>query len=280
MTIMSWPSSQMYDPGVIPSSQRPLAATTNPQRKRRSRREIDRLILDAALTLFASKGFSGTTMREIADRAGVYEPMVYRRFHCKEDLFQAAVLVPFDQVVATFLRVEQAPEARDPGLLRSLLEELYRLFADHRELGIALVAGCGTSDTGREPNSAIVGHELEQLVETLVPFAQAQLPASGERDPASVVAVTMGLALGVALLEPFFTTSRGGLSRDGLLDEMKRLRFAPDRAGAADGSDQTSGSSDVAGQLLREIAGARRRAGQAKAELKELRGSGRNETGA
>lgn len=46
-------------------------------------------ILDVAEPLFAVKGYRGTTMREIADAAGIQEPGLYNHFKGKEKLFQA-----------------------------------------------------------------------------------------------------------------------------------------------------------------------------------------------
>jgi len=45
-------------------------------------------IMEAAFTLFAEKGFDGTTTRSIADRAGVNEVTVFRTFGSKMDLLR------------------------------------------------------------------------------------------------------------------------------------------------------------------------------------------------
>jgi AcrR family transcriptional regulator len=50
-------------------------------------------ILDAALELFASKGFFGTSLRDIARAVGVRESALYHHFPSKEALFEA-VLMP------------------------------------------------------------------------------------------------------------------------------------------------------------------------------------------
>ena len=44
-------------------------------------------ILDAALDVFAERGYDGGSMREIASRVGVSEPALYRHFPGKEALF-------------------------------------------------------------------------------------------------------------------------------------------------------------------------------------------------
>ena len=46
-------------------------------------------ILDAAIELFASRGFRGTTTREIAAAVGVTEPVLYQHFQTKRALYDA-----------------------------------------------------------------------------------------------------------------------------------------------------------------------------------------------
>jgi AcrR family transcriptional regulator len=63
----------------------PAAGTTT---KSDQRREV---VLQAAVSCFAHKGFYGTTTHEIAERAGISQPYVYRLFADKQVLFTDAV---------------------------------------------------------------------------------------------------------------------------------------------------------------------------------------------
>ncbi|WP_334427388.1 MULTISPECIES: TetR/AcrR family transcriptional regulator [unclassified Levilactobacillus] len=51
-------------------------------------------VLAASLDLFAQQGFANTTTKQIAEKAGVAEGTVYRRYKTKDELL-AAVLAPF-----------------------------------------------------------------------------------------------------------------------------------------------------------------------------------------
>lgn len=48
-------------------------------------------LINAAMRLFSSKGFDGTTTREIAQAAGINEALIFRHFRTKEELYWAVV---------------------------------------------------------------------------------------------------------------------------------------------------------------------------------------------
>lgn len=63
-----------------------------------------KLVLAASLELFAEQGFANTTTKEIANRAGVAEGTVYKRYKTKDALL-AAVLAPYvTEVVPAFVQ--------------------------------------------------------------------------------------------------------------------------------------------------------------------------------
>ena len=48
-----------------------------------------KLILDASLRLFSQKGFARTSVRDIAQAAGITDAAIYYHFASKRDLFEA-----------------------------------------------------------------------------------------------------------------------------------------------------------------------------------------------
>ncbi len=48
-------------------------------------------ILDAAEDLFAAKGYSATSLGDVADRVGIRSPSLYNHFRNKEALYQAVL---------------------------------------------------------------------------------------------------------------------------------------------------------------------------------------------
>jgi AcrR family transcriptional regulator len=83
------------------------------------RRKADRPaeIVEAALAVFAEKGFAAAKLDEIAARAGVSKGAVYLYFETKEDIFRAVV----DQALAPNITAVKAMIAAHPGPLADLL---------------------------------------------------------------------------------------------------------------------------------------------------------------
>jgi AcrR family transcriptional regulator len=71
-------------------------------RRQQNRLNRERAILDAALTVFAAQGYSGTTMDSVAAEAGVTKPTLYSYFPSKESLFQAMMLGKRDLMLDVF----------------------------------------------------------------------------------------------------------------------------------------------------------------------------------
>jgi len=75
-------------------------------------------ILDAALQVFAIKGYECGTMRQIATELGVTEPALYRHYAGKEALFADLIAVAGNDVVE---RATAMIDAIDPARLRETL---------------------------------------------------------------------------------------------------------------------------------------------------------------
>jgi len=76
----------------LPESPRDLAvrgARPTGRQRRMSAAERRRHLIAAALRLFATRGFSGTTTRAIAEAGGVSEAIIFRHFSGKEALYEA-----------------------------------------------------------------------------------------------------------------------------------------------------------------------------------------------
>lgn len=71
----------------------------NNGRKRRNAAEVRHDILAAAQEVFAEKGYAAASTREIAKRAQVAGPLIFRHYENKAKLFAAAVFEPIEQML-------------------------------------------------------------------------------------------------------------------------------------------------------------------------------------
>jgi AcrR family transcriptional regulator len=77
------------DDNVVPLAAARTAAAT--ARVRMSGKERREQLLDIGRTVFADRGFDGTSVEEIAEKAGVSKPVVYEHFGGKEGLYAVVV---------------------------------------------------------------------------------------------------------------------------------------------------------------------------------------------
>jgi AcrR family transcriptional regulator len=109
----------------------PLKAPTDREspasRVRMSGKERREQLLDVGRALFAEKGFDGTSVEEIADKAGVSKPVVYEHFGGKEGLYAVVV----DREVRRLLDlITAALQGNQP---RELLEQAAGALLDYVE---------------------------------------------------------------------------------------------------------------------------------------------------
>ncbi len=115
--------------------------SATPPSARRPRGEPRRLLLEAARELFGRQDYRSTTTRDIADRAGVVEQLVYRTFGSKAALFREALVTPFVDVVQNFHQswTTLPGDADQEEVAKQLNGALYDLFVANRGLLITLL---------------------------------------------------------------------------------------------------------------------------------------------
>ena len=97
--------------------------------ERKSKEERREEVLDAALAVFAEKGLHGASTEEIARRAGISQPYVFRLFGTKKELYVAGVARCFRQTLERFQRAaegkrgEEALEAMGKAYVEELLPD-------------------------------------------------------------------------------------------------------------------------------------------------------------
>jgi AcrR family transcriptional regulator len=81
--------------------------------ERKSKEERREEILDAAVSVFAERGYSGASTEEIARRAGISQPYVFRLFGTKKELFLAVNARCFRQTLEIFQRAAEGTRGEE-----------------------------------------------------------------------------------------------------------------------------------------------------------------------
>src|SRR5436190_4602665 len=75
--------------------------------ERKTKDERREAVLEAAREVFAQHGLSGASTEEIAAKAGISQPYVFRLFGTKKELFKAVVARCFRETLETFQRAAE-----------------------------------------------------------------------------------------------------------------------------------------------------------------------------
>lgn len=82
-------------------------------------------VLDSALTLFAERGYHGTSLKQVAERLNIRTPSLYNHMDSKSSLLREIVLGTLDRVVADFDRV--IADVEDPVERLRMATDVYAL---------------------------------------------------------------------------------------------------------------------------------------------------------
>jgi AcrR family transcriptional regulator len=190
---------------------------------RRKRGEPRRLLLEAARDLFSSQGYSGTSTREIAERAGVSETLMFRYFGSKVGLFREALVAPFVEFVEDFNAKWQSgsnAELDEEELSRLFIGDLFDLFRKNR--GLVVMLWAADAQSGSELAEAGVFDEISDELRILVEIGTAesvrrQGRALGRQD--LVTRSTLAMIAGMAVFGESFYGKRPPARKD-IVEEL------------------------------------------------------------
>lgn len=202
--------SDSHDDGPRPAPRRPGRPRALPLAEQR------RLVIEAALRVFATDGYSGATIERVAREAGTARSSVYELFQGKEDLFVAVVEDAAERVVGHlsegFRRAEDMP-LRD--FARHSFAVVFEMVERDREAVTVLL---NAERGGIAPPMASVAETRRRVLDEINRYTGAARWSDYgiEVGPASVMLSLMyfGMAEVVALR----AVEEPGWDRDALID--------------------------------------------------------------
>jgi len=197
-------------------------APTTPLRK--GERTAER-ILEAAETLFAERGYAGTTLRDVAAKVGLRNPSLYNHFPSKESLYAAVLergISPMLEALSAFAEAEQQDST---AVIRRMLELLAQRPNLAQLIQHEILAG---------------GERMNPLLREWIEPVFAQARRAIERNPAAsrwrpdqiplLVLALYHVVVGYFTIAPLYKTLNG----EDLLSEQaleKQVRFCGDLVG-------------------------------------------------
>lgn len=85
----------------------------------------EKIILDAALDLFTTRGFQATRMEDIAKKAGISKGLTYFYYKNKEDLFMAMTKKAFDQLKECFRDIYRSKSKSGLQMIQELIIQIH-----------------------------------------------------------------------------------------------------------------------------------------------------------
>ena len=205
-----------------------MAIETDSTRRRPRRRpgEVRELLVGAAREAFVDAGYQGASLRQIALKAGTTQAVLYRYFPSKSQLFEEAVLRPFEDFVAHLVddwRKTSVSVLSTADLIAGFTRSLYDFTVRHRGLIMALLA----ADAHSEDPMTETKTSFAQTIHAVVGRALDDAANRGWADIDVEVAApaTMAMIISTALLDDWLFPHTERPNRERILNEMIRYEI-------------------------------------------------------
>jgi len=139
---------------MVTSSDEDIISLSSESRTRLSAAQRRGLIEDAAARLFAQRGYTATTVEDIAAAAGVSKPMLYRHFESKKELHMKLLEHRRDELAAAPLDSLLQAKGKTEERLPAMIDEWFAHVEQHPDTSRLLF-----QDTSGDPD--IQAHQYE-----------------------------------------------------------------------------------------------------------------------
>jgi TetR/AcrR family transcriptional regulator len=130
--------------------------------------EAESRLLQSALSLFAQKGYEGTSIREIIEGAGVTRPVLYYYFENKEDLFRRIVESKFNELTKRIADIKDN-FFESLGRLKAIMRTTFALAEESPEaVRLILQVFFAPPQYGPKLKGADLGRQRFRLIEEIM----------------------------------------------------------------------------------------------------------------
>ncbi len=172
-------------------------------------------ILEASYQLFTTQGYHGTSMREIAARAGITAGSIYNHFADKDQIIQAVIL-KYHPIIRVLPQINQAEGESAQALIHDAAHRLAREV--EASPGMIKLVFVELIDLG--------GRHIPDLVQAMLPAIQQfaeKVYATGEiarpADPVTFFSSFVGMLVGYAFTHTFLVKMPDQSQSNRSLDE-------------------------------------------------------------
>jgi AcrR family transcriptional regulator len=177
-------------------------------------------LLAAGREVFSERGYARSSTREIADRAGIAETLLFRNFGSKAQLYSSILGDSLNEFLKSWRQVLDEIEPRRPeNVAREFVGHWYDFFRENRGLMLSYIA-----DSVFEPEVVPLDRSpvFVQALDTLMRWSQYEFPEVRKQDETQLLlcnrALT-GMILSMALFEDWLGVSpaegNGEVGHDG-----------------------------------------------------------------
>jgi AcrR family transcriptional regulator len=161
------------------------------EKKRLPRPEREQQMIDAAIVIFARRGYHKASMDDIAARAGISKPMLYMYLGSKADLFRACMRRETDRFLGA-IRAAVDPGQPTEEQVFTGVNAFFTFVADYRDAWNVLYRQA--RDSGG-PLAGEVATIREMVIGEVAAILRRAAEADGVADPAKVPIMALATAL-------------------------------------------------------------------------------------
>jgi len=198
-----WDEQRQSTTEVRPATASSLNAHFVDRIRRPTREVVRRRLLDAALEVFAERGFDTANLDQVAAAAGLSKGAIYSNFTSKDDLFYAMMT---EQVLLRVASVRSALAARTvdphrPQDLRDIGDLLTEAFSGQREWRLVFLDFWRRAVRDEDVRARFIAHRRtirDAIAESVQQFLGGDPPA-GDFTVDDAVTVVLALSNGLAI---------------------------------------------------------------------------------